>query len=136
MDNIQETFGLTPLEAMAAGLPVVVSDWDGYRFTVRDGIEGFLVPTLGGPPGPIGETIVTRHAARIDTYQSYVGSIAQHTAVHVGSAATPLGQLIASPDLRRRMGAAGRARVRDASTGRRGRVNALADELTEIRNAP
>lgn len=81
VDNIQETFGLTPIEAMAAGLPVVVSDWDGYRFTVRDGIEGFLVPTLGGPPSPVGETIVTRHAARIDTYQAYVGSIAQHTAV-------------------------------------------------------
>ena len=35
-DNIQETFGLVPLEAMAAGLPVIVSDWDGYRETVRD----------------------------------------------------------------------------------------------------
>jgi len=30
-DNIQETFGLTPIEAMAAGLPVVVTDWDGYK---------------------------------------------------------------------------------------------------------
>jgi alpha-maltose-1-phosphate synthase len=25
-DNIQETFGIVPIEAMAAGLPVVVSD--------------------------------------------------------------------------------------------------------------
>ncbi|HQN50946.1 MAG TPA: glycosyltransferase family 4 protein, partial [Phenylobacterium sp.] len=47
VDNIQETFGITPIEAMAAGLPVVVSDWDGYRYTVRDGMEGFLIPTLG-----------------------------------------------------------------------------------------
>ena len=31
VDNIQETFGLAPLEAMAAGLPTVVSDWDGFR---------------------------------------------------------------------------------------------------------
>src|SRR6185312_2649949 len=38
-DGIQETFGLTPLEAMAAGLPCVVSDWNGYRETVRDGID-------------------------------------------------------------------------------------------------
>ena len=38
-DNIQETFGLTPIEAMAAGLPVVVTDWDGYKDTVRNGIE-------------------------------------------------------------------------------------------------
>jgi len=28
-DKIQETLGLTPLEAMAEGLPVIVSDWDG-----------------------------------------------------------------------------------------------------------
>ena len=31
---------------MAAGVPVVVSDWDGYRYTVNDGVEGFRVPTL------------------------------------------------------------------------------------------
>src|SRR5215472_9284247 len=44
-DNLQETFGLSPIEGMAAGLPAVVSDWDGYRDTVRDGIDGFRVPT-------------------------------------------------------------------------------------------
>ena len=38
VDNIQETFGITPVEAMAAGLPAVISVWDGYRYTVRDGI--------------------------------------------------------------------------------------------------
>jgi hypothetical protein len=30
---------------MASGLPQVVSDWDGYRDTVRHGETGFLVPT-------------------------------------------------------------------------------------------
>ena len=44
-DNIQETFGLAVLEAMASGLPVVASDWDGYRDLVADGETGFLVPT-------------------------------------------------------------------------------------------
>ena len=34
VDCLQETFGLTPVEAMASGLPVVVSDWNGYRDTV------------------------------------------------------------------------------------------------------
>ena len=32
---------------MAAGLPVVVSDWDGYRYTVTDGVEGFRIPYFG-----------------------------------------------------------------------------------------
>ena len=45
-DSLQETFGLTPVEAMASGLPVVASDWNGYRDTLIDGITGFLVPTM------------------------------------------------------------------------------------------
>lgn len=112
VDNIQETFGLTPLEAMAAGLPVVVSDWDGYRFTVRDGQEGFLVPTLGGAPGPLGAMLCHLHALELEPYQAYVGAVAQHTAVHVGAAAASLARLFASAELRARMGAAGRERVR------------------------
>jgi glycosyltransferase involved in cell wall biosynthesis len=114
VDNIQETFGITPLEAMAAGLPVVISDWDGYRFTVRDGIEGFLIPTLGGPRSGLGVTMVQRYIFGTATYQSYVGEVAQHTAVHVGRAAQAIAELARSPDLRRRMGAAGRERVRTA----------------------
>ena len=47
VDNPQETFGLAPVEAMAAGLPVVVSDWDGYRYTVSDGVEGFFSADFG-----------------------------------------------------------------------------------------
>lgn len=44
-DNMQETFGIAVAEAMAYGLPAVVSDWDGYRDMVCDGETGFLVPT-------------------------------------------------------------------------------------------
>jgi D-inositol-3-phosphate glycosyltransferase len=44
-DNVQEIFGLVPVEAMACGIPVIVSDWDGYRETVKHGETGFLVPT-------------------------------------------------------------------------------------------
>jgi D-inositol-3-phosphate glycosyltransferase len=44
-DSIQESFGLTPIEAMACGIPQVVADWDGYRDTVAHGETGFLVPS-------------------------------------------------------------------------------------------
>ena len=113
VDNIQETFGITPVEAMAAGLPVVVSDWDGYRSTVRNGVDGFLIPTLGGPPSPLGQAIAARHSFGLESYQAYVGAVAQHTAVHVGRAAQAIAELVRSPELRKRMGAAGRTRARE-----------------------
>lgn len=112
VDNIQETFGLAPVEAMAAGLPVVASDWDGYRYTIRHGQEGFLAPTLIPSPGPPSVALLRRHLQRIDSYQAYAGQLAQHTAVDVGAAARALADLADSPELRRTMGAAGRARVR------------------------
>ena len=36
-DNLQETFGISVVEAMAAGLPPIVSDFDGYKDTVPAG---------------------------------------------------------------------------------------------------
>jgi D-inositol-3-phosphate glycosyltransferase len=44
-DHVQETFGITPVEAMASGVPAVVSDWDGYKETVVEGETGFKIPT-------------------------------------------------------------------------------------------
>jgi D-inositol-3-phosphate glycosyltransferase len=137
VDNIQETFGITPLEAMAAGLPVVASDWDGYRYTMRDGIEAFLIPTLGGPPGGLGATMTARHVFEIDSYQTFAGTVAQFTAVHIGRAAAAIAELIGSPELRRKMGAAGRARVAEAFDWPVvvGQYQALLDELAAIRQA-
>ncbi|WP_245620043.1 glycosyltransferase family 4 protein [Phenylobacterium immobile] len=138
VDNIQETFGITPLEAMAAGLPVVASDWDGYRYTVRDGRDGYLIPTLGGPTsGGTGSAMGLRHALELDSYQTYVGEVAQHTAVHIGRAAEALAALFASKDLRRRMGASGRARVRETFDWPviARQVTALAAGLGEMRAA-
>ncbi|HET8526759.1 MAG TPA: glycosyltransferase family 4 protein [Actinomycetota bacterium] len=39
----QESFGLTLVEAMAAGVPVVATDIPGYREVVRNGVDGLLV---------------------------------------------------------------------------------------------
>jgi D-inositol-3-phosphate glycosyltransferase len=135
VDNIQETIGITPLEAMASGLPVVASDWDGYRYTVRDGIEGFLIPSFGAPANVLGQRMIDRHALGVDTYQFYVGAVAQHTAIHIGRCTEALTALIRSPELRARMGAAGRDRVRTFLDWPVvvARYQALFDELAGIR---
>ena len=39
-----EPFGITPLEAMASARPVIGSDVGGIRYSVVDGVTGYLVP--------------------------------------------------------------------------------------------
>jgi starch synthase len=109
-DNIQETFGLAPVEAMAAGLPVVVSDWDGYRDTVRDGVDGFRIPTAMPASGLAGD-LAARHALD-EHYDMYCGFVSSLVAVDIEAAARAFETLFASPELRRRMGEAGRERAR------------------------
>ena len=109
-DNIQETFGITPIEAMAAGLPVVVSDWDGYRDTVREGIDGFRIPTLMPPPGS-GDELASRHALGIDNYDMYCAYASSLVAVDLACATQAFTKLISSGDLRQKMGTQGRQRV-------------------------
>lgn len=111
-DNIQETFGLTPVEAMAAGLPSVVSDWNGYRDTVRHGVDGFRVSTYA-PAAGAGADLAYRHANSWITYDQYVGSASQLTVVDIGETTKALLDLIENPDLRARMGAAAKARARE-----------------------
>ena len=109
-DNIQETFGLTPLEAMAAGLPVLVSDWDGYKDTVRDGIDGYRVPVFL-PPAGSGEAMAARHALGVESYDMLIGRAALATAIDADALADRTAALAADPALRRRLGEAGRRRA-------------------------
>ena len=39
-----EPFGLTPIEAQAAGTPALMVNEGGYRHTVKDGVSGRLLP--------------------------------------------------------------------------------------------
>lgn len=111
-DNIQETFGIVPIEAMAAGLPVVVSDWDGYKDTVREGVDGFRIPTLM-PQAGLGGDLALRHALEIDTYDMYCGHTSSLVAVDVNATTEAFIKLFNSPELRRQMGDAGKLRAQE-----------------------
>jgi hypothetical protein len=109
-DNIQETFGIVPIEAMAAGLPVVVSDWDGYKDTVRHGVDGFRIPTCM-PQAGLANDLALRHALEIDTYDMYCGHTCSLISVDIEATAQAFIQLFESAQLRKRMGQAGKQRA-------------------------
>lgn len=104
-DNIQETFGLTVAEAGMASLPVIASDFDGYRDIVVHGETGLLIPTLGFADS--GETDIQ---ALFWYDNQYHLKLSQQTVVSVPLLAQALVRLGTDPALRRKMGAAGRAR--------------------------
>lgn len=111
-DNVQETFGLTPVEAMAAGLPVLASDWNGYQGTVEHDVTGILVPTAMPGPGAA-EDLAYRYFTGQDSYDQYIGNVSQSIAVDVAAAGAALTRLATDADLRKRMGEQGRRRARD-----------------------
>jgi glycosyltransferase involved in cell wall biosynthesis len=111
-DNIQETFGLTVIEAMAAGLPCIVSDWDGYRDTVEHGVTGFAVPTRAPAPGA-GHDLAFLHQAGGLTYDQFIGAVSLATAVDPEGCVEAFVALARDPGLRRRMGEAGRHRAKN-----------------------
>jgi D-inositol-3-phosphate glycosyltransferase len=57
MPSHYESFGLVALEAMAMGIPVIASEVGGLAFLVKDGENGFLVPSRD--PEALAERIYT-----------------------------------------------------------------------------
>jgi len=110
IDNLQESFGIALVEAMAAGLPVVASDWDGIRDTV-DGGAGFRIPTTGARPDHVTATGLRYHGGT-DNYIQYLSQLSAVTQINVGQMAEAVRRLMQDSDLRARMGAAGQARAR------------------------
>jgi glycosyltransferase involved in cell wall biosynthesis len=45
LPSVDEPFAISPLEAMNFGLPVIITDSNGARGCVRDGVTGFVVPS-------------------------------------------------------------------------------------------
>ena len=112
VDNPQETFGLAVAEAMAAGVPLVVSDWNGYRDLVRDGIDGFRVPTRWASVAeqasiPLG----WQQLLGLEPYPKVAGALAQLVQVDTQAAEAACLTLLTRSELRRAMGAAARQRA-------------------------
>lgn len=112
VDNIQETFGLTPVEAMAAGLPQVISDWDGYKDTVRHGVDGFRVSTVM-PNVDVGADLGYRYHMGIDNFDYYIGHVSQFVGIDVGECVQAFEALFKDPELRFKMGQAGLQRAKE-----------------------
>jgi len=107
-DNIWETFGVVILEAMAAGLPVIASNWSGYRDLVDDGTTGFLIDTFWNA--------AVAHEADLDSlvepWEPPAATLARGTIVsreHLKRSLLTLGR---DEHLRNSFGKAGVARVR------------------------
>lgn len=109
IDNIQETFGLAPLEGMAAGLPVLGSDWDGLKDTISDDV-GFRVRSrMLGPLHMVNESL--RLQGGVDDYVQYCAAVSAMTELDMAEMKARILALATNPDLRRRMGEAALRRV-------------------------
>jgi glycosyltransferase involved in cell wall biosynthesis len=105
-DNLQETFGQTVIEAMASELPVICSDWDGYRDLVVDGKTGYLIPTYWQEC----DSLICDYSGLWEPSVTHF-YLSQTVTVDVELMAAALRELISSAELRASMGAEGRRRV-------------------------
>ncbi|MBU2550130.1 MAG: glycosyltransferase family 4 protein [Proteobacteria bacterium] len=99
VDNVQETFGLTVIEAAASGLPALVSDFDGYKDLVDPGRTGYLLPTAWAPDHPVGALLSA-------TLLNNIGHLIQSQGTYVSLAELErrLAELRQHPEKRAEMG--------------------------------
>ena len=105
-DNIQETFGLVIVEAMATGLPIVASDWDGYRDLITDNETGYLIPTTmvsGATNDATARLVLEAHS-----YDHFLAECSQAVAIDCMAATRAFVRLLDDESERRRLGAGAR----------------------------
>ena len=88
---------------MASGLPVVVSDWDGYKKSVRDEVDGFRIPSIM-LEGGFGSDLAMSYAMELNYYDRYIGKTSTFVAIDIDHAVVRLDQLFKSEELRKTLG--------------------------------
>lgn len=139
VDNLQETFGLSVVEAMYAELPLVISDWSGYRDLVLDGVNGFLIPTYDLQAGHSGcDPIDIAYSSGKCNYDSMIGLRSLGVALDHDAYAKSFQLLLDDPSLRLKMSKAGLERymlnysVDAVARAYRGLLSELAQRRDEV----
>lgn len=106
IDNFQETFGLSVVEAMAHECAVVVSDFNGYSELVDDGINGIKVPTFWADT-----TKDFKDVSEIMNFPTYQLLLSQSVAVDFDNMLQAFQELLEKPEKCRELGKAAREKV-------------------------
>ena len=104
-DNISESFGLTVIEAMACGVPVIISDCAGYQsINIQHGEDGFIVPTISAE---MDLDLLLNTGSTAGYGDASIQSVACDYDVLHGA----IDSLVSNPELRQRCGQKARKKV-------------------------
>ena len=107
-DNLQETFGLTLVEAMAAGLPLVVSDFSGYREIASPDVA-LMIPTWWSDL----DLFSTMAFGSLSDEASLHRTMAQSVCVDIEALARSMLEFFSHPERCARMGASAQRRFEE-----------------------
>ncbi|WP_455388378.1 glycosyltransferase family 4 protein, partial [Petrachloros mirabilis] len=130
-DNLQESFGIALIEAMAMGLPVICTDWNGHKDIVDDGVTGYRIPTVWKVtecPEDILVNLMSPYSHCV------VHRVSRDIHVDMDALVARALQLIRHEDLRRQMGQNGREKAQRTYSVKTEvlRFEALWQELAEM----
>lgn len=107
IDNFQETFGLSVIEAMANECAVVVSDFNGYSELVDHNINGIKIPTFWADT-----TKEFKDVSEIMNFSTYQLLLSQSVAVDFDNMLQALQELLEKPEKCSQLGKAAREKVK------------------------